>query len=220
MSAGAALPQDKRALERRGEGLLTGSCSRCHAVGRTSTQLGAPTFRTLGQRYPIEALAEALAEGLSSGHEDMPEFRFDVDDIDAILANLGSIQASGRWRKPQADQGIGLVSGVALQIAVDAPVARRHRQGVVAARLVVEADDRGPALACCWSVMSLRNSVPPPPSRAGFFRICSSRPRRPAAYFNHFQATSPCVVGLVHVSSSPAVNEVIVRFCSVPSRFG
>ena len=40
------------------------------------------------------------------------------------------------------------------------------------------------------------------------------------SYFNHFQATSPCVVGLVHVSSSPAVNEVIVRFCSVPSRFG
>jgi cytochrome c len=83
-----------RALESRGEGLLTGSCSRCHAVGRTgnSTQPGAPTFRTLGQRYPIEALAEVLAEGLSSGHEDMPEFRFDVDDIDAILAYLGSIQ--------------------------------------------------------------------------------------------------------------------------------
>jgi cytochrome c len=94
MSAGAALSQDKRALASRGEGLLTGGCSKCHAVGRTgnSTQPDAPPFRTLGQRYPIEALAEALAEGLSSSHEDMPEFRFDIDDIDAILAYLGSIQ--------------------------------------------------------------------------------------------------------------------------------
>jgi mono/diheme cytochrome c family protein len=96
LSASAALPQpqDKRALESRGEGLLTTNCSRCHAVGRNgnSTHPEAPAFRTLGQRYPIEVLAEALAEGLSSGHPDMPEFRFEIDDVDAILAYLGSIQ--------------------------------------------------------------------------------------------------------------------------------
>jgi cytochrome c len=94
LSAGAALPQDKRALESRGEGLLTSSCSRCHAVGRTgnSTHPEAPPFRTLGQRYPVEVLAEALAEGLSSGHPDMPEFRFEIDDVNAIIAYLGSIQ--------------------------------------------------------------------------------------------------------------------------------
>jgi mono/diheme cytochrome c family protein len=93
-SAGTALPQDKRALASHGEGLLATNCSKCHAVGRTgnSTHPEAPPFRTLGQRYPIEALAEALAEGLSSGHADMPEFRFEIDDIDAILAYLGSIQ--------------------------------------------------------------------------------------------------------------------------------
>ena len=98
LSAGAALPQDKRALESRGEGLLTTSCSRCHAVGRTgnSTHPEAPPFRTLGQRYPIEVLAEALAEGLSSGHPDMPEFRFEIDDVDAILAYLESIQEKGQ----------------------------------------------------------------------------------------------------------------------------
>jgi cytochrome c len=105
ISAGAALPQDKqdkRAQESRGEGLLTTNCSRCHAVGRTgdSTHPEAPPFRTLGQRYPIEVLAEALAEGLSSGHPDMPEFRFEIDDIDAILAYLTSIQEKGEGAAP------------------------------------------------------------------------------------------------------------------------
>jgi cytochrome c len=94
ISAGAAPAQDKRAPEGRGEALLTANCSRCHAIGRTgnSTHPEAPAFRTLGQRYPIEVLAEALAEGLSSGHPDMPEFRFEIDDVDAILAYLESIQ--------------------------------------------------------------------------------------------------------------------------------
>ena len=102
ISAGAALPQDQRALESRGERLLTTNCSRCHAVGRTgdSTHPEAPPFRTLGQRYPIDVLAEALAEGLSSGHPDMPEFRFEVDDVHAILAYLNSIQQKGEAAPP------------------------------------------------------------------------------------------------------------------------
>ena len=105
ISAGAAPAQDKqdkRALESRGEGLLTTNCSECHAVGRTgdSTHPEAPPFRTLGQRYPIDVLAEALAEGLSSGHPDMPEFRFEIDDVDAILAYLNSIQEKGEGTAP------------------------------------------------------------------------------------------------------------------------
>jgi cytochrome c len=104
LSAGAALPQDKRALESRGESLLITNCSRCHAVGRAgqSTHPDAPAFRTLGQRYPIEVLAEALAEGLSSGHPDMPEFRFEIDDVNAILAYLESIQEKGQGASPAA----------------------------------------------------------------------------------------------------------------------
>jgi cytochrome c len=100
VSADAAPAQDKRALEGRGEGLLTGNCARCHAVGRTgtSTHPQAPAFRTLGQRYPIDVLAEALAEGLSSGHPDMPEFRFEIDDVRAILAYLESIQEKSERR--------------------------------------------------------------------------------------------------------------------------
>jgi cytochrome c len=108
LSTGAALAQDKprekQALESRGEKLLITNCSRCHAVGRAgqSTHPEAPPFRTLGQRYPIEVLAEALAEGLSSGHPDMPEFRFEIDDVDAILAYLESIQEKGQGAPPAA----------------------------------------------------------------------------------------------------------------------
>jgi cytochrome c len=102
VSAGVAQPQDKRAIERRGERVLTANCSNCHAVGRAgnSPKPDAPLFRTLGQRYPIEVLAEALAEGLSSGHPDMPEYRFDIDDVDAILAYLESIQEKAPGTAP------------------------------------------------------------------------------------------------------------------------
>jgi cytochrome c len=81
-------------IERRGEALLTTNCARCHAVGRTgsSPHPPAPAFRTLSQRYPIDGLAEALAEGLYTGHPDMPEFVFEADDVGAILAYLKSIQ--------------------------------------------------------------------------------------------------------------------------------
>ncbi len=79
---------------KRGEELLTRSCGSCHAVGRSgeSPNKLAPPFRTLGQRYPIESLEEALGEGIMSGHPDMPEFSFDARDVGAIIAYLKSIQ--------------------------------------------------------------------------------------------------------------------------------
>jgi cytochrome c len=79
---------------KRGEALLTRSCGQCHALGKTgdSPRKEAPAFRTLGQRYPIESLEEALGEGMMSGHPDMPEFKFDADDVGAIIAYLESIQ--------------------------------------------------------------------------------------------------------------------------------
>jgi cytochrome c len=92
----AAVLQPAVAAEdlKRGEELLTKSCASCHAVGRTgdSPRKEAPAFRTLGQRYPIESLEEALGEGVMSGHPDMPEFSFDADDVGAIIAYLKSIQ--------------------------------------------------------------------------------------------------------------------------------
>lgn len=79
---------------KHGEALLTRSCGSCHAVGPTgdSPDKEAPAFRTLGTRYPIESLEEALGEGLLSGHPDMPEFKFDADDVGGIIAYLKSIQ--------------------------------------------------------------------------------------------------------------------------------
>jgi cytochrome c len=78
----------------RGQSLLTINCARCHAVGRTGTSPHpeAPPFRTLSRRFKIEGLAEALAEGIFTGHPDMPEFVFEADEVGAIIEYLKSIQ--------------------------------------------------------------------------------------------------------------------------------
>jgi cytochrome c len=90
----AAPERDNAAIAKRGEALLAKNCSRCHATGRSgaSPHPEAPPFRTLSSKYPVEGLAEALAEGLSVGHPDMPEFVFEVDEVGAIIAYLKSIQ--------------------------------------------------------------------------------------------------------------------------------
>jgi mono/diheme cytochrome c family protein len=90
--AGPALAQTP--LETQGAALLSKHCARCHAIGLAgaSPHPSAPPLRTLAQRYPIDSLAEALAEGLMTGHPDMPEFVFPPDDIGAILAYLKAIQ--------------------------------------------------------------------------------------------------------------------------------
>jgi mono/diheme cytochrome c family protein len=79
---------------KHGEELLVKNCASCHAVGRNgeSSNKLAPPFRTLGQRYPVESLEESLGEGIMSGHPDMPEFKFDARDVDAIIVYLKSIQ--------------------------------------------------------------------------------------------------------------------------------
>ncbi|MFX8373894.1 cytochrome c, partial [Acinetobacter baumannii] len=69
-----------------GRAILEANCARCHAVGLTgeSPLAKAPAFRTLKKRYPIESLAEALAEGIVTGHPGMPQFTFSPSEIDAI----------------------------------------------------------------------------------------------------------------------------------------
>lgn len=81
-------------LESKGEALLTKNCARCHAIGATgdSKHEKAPPFRQVVTRYPLDNLAEALAEGIVSGHPDMPEFTFEPDQIDAILAYLDDLK--------------------------------------------------------------------------------------------------------------------------------
>ncbi len=79
---------------KRGEALLVRHCGSCHAVSRTdeSADKQALALRTISRRYPVESLEEALGEGFMSGHPDMPEFKFDVDEVGAIIAYLKSIQ--------------------------------------------------------------------------------------------------------------------------------
>jgi cytochrome c len=78
----------------RGKMIIELYCARCHATGHSgeSTHKSAPPFRFLSQRYPVESLAEAFAEGIVTGHPDMPQFQFLPDEIDSILAYLQSLQ--------------------------------------------------------------------------------------------------------------------------------
>lgn len=84
-----------RASDReRGRDLVAANCARCHATGTAdaSSHPEAPPFRSLSQRYALETLEEALAEGISTGHPDMLEFTATPSQIDAILDYLGSLQ--------------------------------------------------------------------------------------------------------------------------------
>ncbi len=82
----------------KGRALLEANCARCHAIGTEgeSTHKEAPPFRVVVTRYPPDNLAEALAEGLISGHPDMPEFVFEPDEVSAITAYLDSLKAAGK----------------------------------------------------------------------------------------------------------------------------
>jgi cytochrome c len=42
-------------------------------------------------RYPPENLAEALAEGIVSGHPDMPEYVLSPEEIEAVMAYLHTL---------------------------------------------------------------------------------------------------------------------------------
>lgn len=88
-SAPAATP-----AEQRGRTFALVNCSRCHSIDRfTRSPLRiAPPFRTLHERYPVERLAEALAEGIVTGHPTMPEFRLDPDQIHDLLSFLKSLE--------------------------------------------------------------------------------------------------------------------------------
>jgi mono/diheme cytochrome c family protein len=77
-----------------GRELAQVDCSRCHALGPTgeSPLKQAPPFRDVVKRYQPEMLAEALAEGIVTGHNDMPEFEFSPAEISALIAYLESLR--------------------------------------------------------------------------------------------------------------------------------
>jgi mono/diheme cytochrome c family protein len=77
-----------------GKRLVEANCARCHAVGRMdrSAHLEAPPFRDLWKRYPLDALDEAFAEGIYTGHPDMPEFLATPEQIEAIIGYIGGLR--------------------------------------------------------------------------------------------------------------------------------
>lgn len=88
--AGGADPVDVEL----GRKLAETRCAHCHAVGRIgeSPLSAAPAFRTLGRKWPVDNLAEALAEGIVVGHPAMPAFAFSPAEIENFLGWLDAVQ--------------------------------------------------------------------------------------------------------------------------------
>lgn len=78
----------------RGQTFVRTHCAQCHAIDRASASplAAAPAFRSLHKRYPVESLAEALAEGIRTGHPSMPEFKLDPGQIADVIAFLKSLE--------------------------------------------------------------------------------------------------------------------------------
>jgi mono/diheme cytochrome c family protein len=69
-------------------------CARCHAIAGPgpSPLAQAPLFSGFERKWPVEYLAEAMAEGLVIGHGPMPEFTFTPEEIDDMIAYLDTVQ--------------------------------------------------------------------------------------------------------------------------------
>lgn len=79
-----------------GQAIAEERCTRCHAIAATGNSPfpAAPPFRELHRKYPVEQLAEALAEGIAVGHPDMPEFVLQPAEIEDFITFLNSLQPS------------------------------------------------------------------------------------------------------------------------------
>ena len=82
----------------RGGSIAQQNCAPCHATGRSgaSPNPKSPPFRQLGQRFKVQDLEEALAEGIVVGHEggEMPVFEFAPPQIEDLIEYLRQIQTS------------------------------------------------------------------------------------------------------------------------------
>ena len=79
---------------RQGRALAEANCAPCHAIGRTgeSPLRAAPPFRSLHLRYPVDSIAESLAEGITTAHAGMPQFRLKAEQIDDFLSYLNTLE--------------------------------------------------------------------------------------------------------------------------------
>ncbi|XSG82262.1 MAG: c-type cytochrome [Methyloligella sp. ZOD6] len=77
----------------RGRAIAEANCGRCHAIGTTgdSPEPKAPPFRELHKLYPVESLAESLAEGIVTGHPEMPAFELTGAQVNALISYLKTL---------------------------------------------------------------------------------------------------------------------------------
>ena len=78
----------------QGRRLAQHYCARCHSIDKVgpSPLRIAPAFRTLHEKYPVEMLEEALAEGIVTGHPTMPQFSFEPDQVADFIAFLKTLK--------------------------------------------------------------------------------------------------------------------------------
>lgn len=92
--AGAQTQNETQDPITHGQELAKEFCSGCHAIGRTgkSRNEEAPPFRRLDRSVDLDNFFQRLRRGLTSGHPDMPEFKFNSADARAMRDYLRSVQ--------------------------------------------------------------------------------------------------------------------------------
>ncbi len=92
-AANISVAQEQASTVAAGRLLVQKHCAGCHAIGAKdiSKHRSAPAFRDVLKRYSASVLAEALAEGMLTGHPDMPEFSFEPSDAAAIIKYLNTL---------------------------------------------------------------------------------------------------------------------------------
>jgi mono/diheme cytochrome c family protein len=80
-------------LVRDGRDIAEAQCASCHAVGEygESPVAAAPALRTVLSRYRADVLEEELIQGIQVTHQ-MPDFQFNPQGADALIAYLRSVQ--------------------------------------------------------------------------------------------------------------------------------
>lgn len=77
-----------------GKRFVEQNCARCHAIGKfdKSKHADAPTFREISTYYPLDGLEEGFAEGIVTGHPDMPVFTLEPIQIADVIAYMETLK--------------------------------------------------------------------------------------------------------------------------------
>ncbi len=91
-SAAATPSQDELVAD--GRDIAEAQCAACHSVGPygASPNPEAPPLRHVLSRYNADVLEQELIEGIQVAHP-MPDFQFNPQGVDALIAYLRAIQA-------------------------------------------------------------------------------------------------------------------------------